>query len=58
MQRNAVRIILHYVATFLLGVGFGMGWAHQLTTYSALAGAALVIAGGIMNLVALLLSRK
>jgi hypothetical protein len=43
---------------WLLGLGFGMGWAHQYTKYPAIWGAGLAIAGCVILLLYSVINRQ
>jgi hypothetical protein len=50
MLRTGWWTAAHGFGMWLIGLGFGMGWAHQYTSYPAIWGAGLVIAGCLVLL--------
>jgi hypothetical protein len=50
-RRQWARAIAKNVGWLLVGLGYGMAWAHQLTKYPAIWGLGLIAIGGMLLLV-------
>jgi hypothetical protein len=58
MLRLNIWTAVHGIGMWLVGLGFGMGWAHQYTRYPAIWGAGLAIAGCVVLLLHSIANRR